>query len=46
VIGVISAGLGLPVVIIMFGGLFVVVKKKTAAKEGYKDLDKDNSQIQ
>ncbi|XP_048735456.2 glycosylated lysosomal membrane protein-like [Ostrea edulis] len=46
VIGVISAGLGLPVVIIMFGGLFVVIKKKTTAKEGYTDLDKDNSQIQ
>ncbi|XP_062580068.1 glycosylated lysosomal membrane protein-like [Saccostrea cucullata] len=45
VVGVISAGLGIPVIIIMFGGLFVVIKKKTARGE-YADLDKDQSTIQ
>ncbi|XP_050400032.1 glycosylated lysosomal membrane protein B isoform X2 [Patella vulgata] len=33
VIGVISAGLGLPVVIILFGGIFVIVKKHMAKKD-------------
>lgn len=45
VVGVISAGLGLPVILIMFGGLFVIIKKKTS-KEGYTDLDTDRSNIQ
>nr|XP_022333281.1 glycosylated lysosomal membrane protein-like [Crassostrea virginica] len=45
VVGVISAGLGIPVILILFGGLFVIIKKKTAKGE-YTEVGQDNSSIQ
>ena len=39
VIGVISAGLGIPVVLIIFGGVCVFIKRRTAAKKGYEKLN-------
>ena len=45
VVGVISAGLGIPVILILFGGLFVIIKKKMAKGE-YTEVGQDNSSIQ
>ena len=33
VIGVISAGLGIPVILILFGGLFVCIKRRSGTSE-------------
>ncbi|KAK3098180.1 hypothetical protein FSP39_016930 [Pinctada imbricata] len=47
VIGVISAGLGIPVVLIIFGGICVFIKRKTSKDyKELKDVTSDSSQIQ